>query len=129
MAKRKRKQIEPKGAAPFAHLQGVGYALALTGIFVVIASILVSITGITEEWSRWVVVGGAVAAVLAGSFYTAKQMGKTGWLNGGITGFAFVGILLLLALLLDLGLTSRSLITLALGFGLGAVGGVLGINQ
>jgi putative membrane protein (TIGR04086 family) len=110
-------------------LQGLGYALALTAVFVVIVTMLVSFTGITEAWARWIVVGGAMIAVLVGSSYTGRQIGKSGWLNGAITGTAFVVILLVLAMLLDLGLTSMSLITLAVGFGLGAVGGVLGINQ
>jgi putative membrane protein (TIGR04086 family) len=74
------------------------------------------------------VAGGAIAAV-AGSSQTGKRMGRAGWLNGGVTGLAYVVILLILAMLLDMRLTPRSLIALFAGFTLGAVGGVLGVNR
>jgi len=129
MARRKRKQSDPTGAAPFTHLRGLGYALVLTAIFVVLITFFVSVTGITEAWARWILVGGSIIAVLIGSYQVGKQMGRVGWLNGGITGAVYVGILLTLALLLDMGLTAQSLITLVVGFALGAVGGVLGVNN
>jgi putative membrane protein (TIGR04086 family) len=129
MARRKRKQDEPTGVAPFAHLRGLGYALALTGIFVLIISFIVSVTAITEAWARWMLAGGGIVAAVVGSYQVGKQMGRAGWLNGGITGAAYIAILLILALLLDLGLTAKSLITLAAGFALGAAGGILGVNN
>lgn len=129
MAKRKRKQVEPTGTAPFAHLRGLGYALAVTAIFIVLATLLVSVTSITEATARWIAVGGGMIAVIVGGFYTGRQMGKAGLINGGATGVAFVVVLLLLALLLDMSLSGRSLITSVLGIAMGAVGGVLGVNR
>jgi len=73
--------------------------------------------------------GGCVLAVFIGSYQTGKSMGRSGLVNGALTGIAYVVIMLLLALLLDLGLTAKSLITLAVGFALGAGGGIAGVNN
>lgn len=124
-----RKPAEPTGTAPFAHLRGLGFALALTAFFLIVISFFVSVTGLTEVAARWIMVAGGVIAALGGSYQTGKSMGRAGWLNGGITGLIYAVILLVLALLLDMGLSARSLITLAAGFTLGAAGGVLGVNR
>jgi len=129
VAKRRRKQVEPTGAFPFAHLRGLGYGLALTAIFVLITATLAAITALTEVAAGWVVAAGSALSVLAGSYLVGRDMGRSGWLNGGATGVVYVIIMLLLAMLLDLGLTAKSLITLAAGFALGAVGGVVGVNK
>jgi putative membrane protein (TIGR04086 family) len=110
-------------------LRGLGFALALTAFFLIVISFFVSVTGLTEIAARWIMAAGGVIAVLAGSCQTGKRMGRLGWLNGGITGLIYAVILLILAMLLDMGLTARSLITLAAGFTLGAAGGVLGVNR
>jgi putative membrane protein (TIGR04086 family) len=124
-----RKPAEPAGAAPYAHLRGLGFALALTAFFLIGISFFVAVAGLTEVAARWVMVAGGAVAVIAGSSQTGKRMGRSGWLNGGITGLAYVIILLILAMLLDMRLTPRSLIALFAGFTLGAVGGVLGVNR
>lgn len=124
-----RKPSEPTGSAPLAHLRGLGFALALTAFFLIVISFFVSVTRMTETAARWIMAAGGAISVLAGSSQTGKRMGKSGWLNGGITGLVYAVILLILAMLLDLGLTARSLITLAAGFTLGAAGGVLGVNR
>ena len=126
---RSRKPAEPTGTAPLAHLRGLGFALALTAFFLIGISFFVSVTGLTEVAARWIMAAGGAIAVLAGSSQTGKRMGRLGWLNGGITGLIYAVILLILAMLLDMGLTARSLITLAAGFTLGAAGGVLGVNR
>lgn len=129
MARRRRKQAEPTGVAPAAHLRGLGFALVLTAILLLFITLLVSITTLTENWARWIMAAGCGVAVFIGSYQTGKSMGRAGWLNGGATGLSYVVLMLLLALLLDLGLTARSLITLAVGFALGAAGGVVGVNN
>lgn len=126
---RKHKTAEPTGVAPIAHLRGIGFSLALTALSLIATSILISTTGLTETAARWIMVAAGSVAVLFGSSQTAKSIGKSGWLNGGITGLAYAVVLLILAILLDMGLTAYSLITLAGGFILGALGGVLGVNK
>ena len=129
MARRKRKQTEPTGAAPMTHLRGLGVALVVTAIFLLLISLLVSITAMTENLARWIMVVCCAIAVFIGSYMTGKSMGRAGWLNGGVTGLSYVVLMLILALLLDLGLSARSLISLVVGFALGAVGGVAGVNN
>jgi putative membrane protein (TIGR04086 family) len=124
-----RKPAEPTGKAPFAHLRGLGFSLVFTAIFLVIISILVSATSLTESGARWFMAAAGIASVLIGSSQTGKRMGRAGWLNGGLTGLAYGAIMLILALLLDLGLTANSLITLGVGFAAGAAGGVWGVNR
>jgi putative membrane protein (TIGR04086 family) len=126
---RSRKPAEPTGTAPLAHLRGLGFALALTAFFLIGISFFVSVTGLTEVAARWIMAAGGIIAVLAGGCQTGKSMGRSGWLNGGITGLAYAVALLILALLLDMRMSAGSLITLAAGFTFGAAGGVLGVNR
>jgi len=129
VARRKRKQAEPVDAAPWAHLRGLGMAMLLTAVFLVAITVLVSITPLTEAAARWLMAGCCAVALFVGSSHTGKRLGRSGWLNGAVTGLVYVALLLLLAVLLDLGLTAGSLITLAMGFAVGAAGGVAGVNR
>jgi len=129
VARRKRKQAEPTGVAPLTHLKGLAFALVLTAIFVIIATLLLSVTSLTEIWARWLVVLGGAVAILAASYRVGASMGKAGLINGGVTGLIYVLAILILALLLDMGLSARSLITLVIGFVLGGFGGVMGVNN
>lgn len=124
-----RKSTEPTGAAPFAHLRGLAFALTLTAIILIVLSFFVSVTGLTEAAARWIMVFGGILSVVFGSCQTGKSMGRSGWLNGGLTGLGYGVVLLILALLLDMGLSAYSLATLAASFTLGAAGGVLGVNR
>jgi putative membrane protein (TIGR04086 family) len=126
---RGRRPSEPTGVAPYAHLRGLGLALALTAFFLIGISFFVSVAGLTEVAARWIMVVGGAIAVVVGSSQTGKRMGRAGWLNGGITGLAYAVVLLILAILLDIGLSPHSLITLGASFILGAAGGVLGVNR
>lgn len=127
--RRKRKQKEPTGTAPMAHLRGLGLALVVTAIFLLLITLLVSVTAMTEDLARWIMVACCAIAVVIGSYSTGKSLGRVGWLNGGATGLGYVVAMLILALLLDMGLSARSLISLVVGFALGAVGGVAGVNN
>lgn len=129
MARRRKKHVEPVGTAPRAHFQGIGYALLLTAVIVILLATITTLTSISEVVAQWTAVVFAAIAVLWGSYYTCRKLGNTGWLNGGIVGAGYVLILLLLSILLDLGISMHGLVTLAVGFGLGAIGGVMGINS
>lgn len=69
-------------------------------------------------------------SVLIGGLYVAKNVDTRGWLNGGIMGLLYVLILLILSLFLvpDASLGISSFVKLALGFVIGALGGILGVN-
>lgn len=125
----RRKPAEATGTAPLAHLQGLGLALILTTFLLIGLSLVVTATSLTEGVARWFMVAGGSISIMVGSSQTGRRIGKAGWLNGGLTGLAYALVLILLALLLDLPLSSRSLITLVAGFILGAAGGVFGVNR
>ena len=123
------KTAAPSGAVPLAHLRGLGFALALTALFLIGLSLVTAITGLTEKAASWIMAPASAVAVFIGSCQTGRRVGKAGWLNGGLTGLAYAVTLIILALLFDLPLSSRCFITLAAGFIIGAAGGVLGVNR
>lgn len=71
----------------------------------------------------------ALSILLAG-IYTAKRTESRGWLNGGIVGFLYIFVIALLSYFLIPGYQIELLLLgkLALGFLVGAVGGIIGVN-
>lgn len=128
-ARRKRKQVEPPASVPLVYFKGVGLALAITVAVVLAVTIIAAATAVSERVATWLLVFGVVGAVLAGSIYTGRRLGRAGLLSGGIVGFAYSLLLTALALLLDVGVGARVLATLAASFALGAAGGIVGVNS
>lgn len=128
-ARRRRKQNLPPASVPQVHFKGVGLALAVTVGMVLMVTVIAAASAVSELTSTWLLTIGAVVSVLVGSIYVGRRLGKSGMLNGGIIGLAYALVLVVLALLLDMGISAKALLTLVAAFALGAVGGVTGVNS
>ncbi|HYG57362.1 MAG TPA: TIGR04086 family membrane protein [Symbiobacteriaceae bacterium] len=80
----------------------------------------------TEAVLRWVLHG---ASALLGGFLAARRAAGTGWLHGALAG---VALMLSIAAVMGshsaLPLLARLLVAAGVGTGVGALGGVVGVN-
>lgn len=129
MIKRKKKQPEQAASVPVVIARGVGRALLITAILLILATTLASLTTLGEGVATWLMLPGCLVAAFIGCFYVGKTMGKTGWLYGGVTGVFFGGVLLVLAILLDFQVGVKTLISLGALTAVGALGGIFGVNS
>jgi putative membrane protein (TIGR04086 family) len=115
----------------FVILRGLFLAFTLSLVILVICTLLVSYSPMPEFVVPYIVFGGALLSILLCSTYVGKRVDEKGWLRGGIAGFLYVFILVILGLFLPTGSAmSANIITkLFLGFAFGVVGGILGINS
>lgn len=68
-------------------------------------------------------------AIFSGGVYAGRIVGSKGWLNGGLLGFLYMMILLILGrILIPMELTSMLFLRLLTGVLCGGLGGVLGVN-
>jgi putative membrane protein (TIGR04086 family) len=69
-------------------------------------------------------------SLLAGGFMTGRKSGTKGWIHGGVQGLIYSAIILLLGFLaFDSSPTVHPLPFAICAFGLGALGGILGVNS
>ena len=73
----------------------------------------------------------SLASIIVGGLYTSRQVGRQGWLNGGICGVIYLFGLMLLSFILGVEVViGFDLVTrFFLAFVAGAVGGILGVNM
>lgn len=69
-------------------------------------------------------------ALLTGGFVSGKQSGKRGWIMGGIQGIIYTLLLMIIGFLaLDTSLRVNPIVFGICSFGLGALGGIVGVNM
>jgi putative membrane protein (TIGR04086 family) len=114
-----------------AVLKGIILALALSVILLFIAALVLYFTAVSEKITPYLVFGISLVAILSGSSYAGKRIGSKGWIYGGITGFVFVALMLLMGLLILDGVSAgwNWMSKLFLGFVFGAAGGMWGVNR
>ena len=115
----------------FSVVKSLIIAYAFTFVVFAIFAAIITYTGFPEKYIDTVVmVTTALALVVSGAMVSKKAKSR-GWLNGGIGGLVYMAVLSILgaifikAPVFDAG----SLIMLVLGFVLGALGGIIGINM
>ncbi|RQD77501.1 MAG: TIGR04086 family membrane protein [Candidatus Syntrophonatronum acetioxidans] len=113
-------------------LIGAGVLLALVFSLLVfaLASLILSYTAVPERILPYLSFFTSFFSIFAGALYVSRRIGYQGWLNGGLTGFFYVLIVLVLGLFLagELPLFSSFIIKVFLGFIFGAVSGIIGMN-
>ena len=112
-------------------IKGVGIALGVTFISLIIFSILLTYTDINEASIDPVIMVVTGVSILLGSFIGNIKIKKNGMLNGGLVGLIYLLILYFISSLLNwnFGLNIESIIMLVVGFVCGILGGVLGVNK
>lgn len=116
---------------PFVILRGLFLALILSLAVLLIGTILVYFSPMPEYVVPYIIFGGVLLSILLGSTYVGKKVDEKGWLRGGIVGFLYVLLLIILGLFLPTGfMVGKNILTkLFLGFAFGVVGGIMGINS
>ena len=111
--------------------KGTGMALIISVICLIIFSLILTYTNISETMIEPVTIAITSISILLGSFLGNMKIRKNGLLNGGLVGIAYLLILYLVSSLLNwnFGLNMQSIIMIAIGIVFGILGGVLGVNK
>ncbi|NLV89025.1 MAG: TIGR04086 family membrane protein [Tissierellia bacterium] len=112
-------------------LKGLVLAFIITAILILISSILLTYTNLSESKMNLLNTIVMIISITAGSAYVAVMVKEKGWINGGLLGLCYYLILLLINILflkplvVDVYLFSRLIISIVMGI----IGGIIGINM
>lgn len=114
-----------------AMIKGLITSYGLTIIILLLLSVLVTYTSITEECTTAVAVTTTIIAVFLYGFKTAVSAGSKGWLWGISSGIIYIGIMLLIGFLTIEGyaIGIKALIMVGVAVAGGGIGGILGVNR
>ncbi|MEW5784815.1 MAG: TIGR04086 family membrane protein [Bacillota bacterium] len=112
-------------------LKGIALALALSALLLFIAALVLYFTAVPEKITPYLVFGVSLTAIMSGACFAGKRIGYRGWLYGGVVGFIYVALMLVIGLFaLDNITVGWNLLSkLFLGFVFGATGGMWGVNR
>jgi len=129
-------QKSPPSNHSYASLLPVLLKSLLTGILISLLLLLLMVvawyfTPLPERYGPVMVFVISAAGIITGSYQAGKNLGYQGWLNGGLVGVGYVLVVIVLGLILGQGFSAGITIIskLFLGFVLGLVGGVWGVNS
>lgn len=74
-------------------------AYALTAIFIIFATLMITYTNLGPNFEKWIILIGTIASAALVGYDTAKQEGKQGYKWGLIGGISYLVIFVLLAVL------------------------------
>lgn len=112
-------------------LKGLVLAFIITAILILISSILLTYTNLSESKMNLLNTIVMIISITAGSAYVAVMVKEKGWINGGLLGLCYylilflINILFLKPLVVDVYLFSRLIISIVMGI----IGGIIGINM
>lgn len=110
-------------------LIGLLYAFIFMGIATVAVSLFVMLADQSEDALPGYAYGIHAAAVLVGSFAAGKRAGHKGWYYGGLIGLFYSLIVWTVGFLsMNRGIDLRTAVFVGLGFTVGAIGGIVGVN-
>lgn len=112
-------------------VKGIGISLIITVILLIIFSVLLAYTNISETVISPVIMIITAISILIGSSIVNIKIKKNGLINGGIIGGSYILTIYLISSLLNwkftLNLQSVIMIVLAIAFGI--LGGIIGVNK
>lgn len=111
-------------------LKGIAIAMGLTLIMILVLSMVLSFSNISENVMMPAVIFISAFSILIGGFLVAKRMDSKGIVYGSAVGLAYMLILYLTSSFLNFNfsLNFNAIIMIALGILGGAIGGILGVN-
>ena len=116
---------------PIKIIKGVGIALLITLISLLIFSIILTYTNIEEKTISPVIMIITAISILIGSSIENSKIKKNGLINGGIIGGIYILILYAVSSILNwkfsLNINSVIMIVAAIIFGI--LGGIIGVNR
>jgi len=103
------------------------WAIVLLGSFIL--ALIFNFTSFPTTQMPLFAHGLNAGAIWAGGFFTAKRSGKKGWYYGGLQGLVYAALIMLIGFLaFDARLMIHPLLFTTLAFGIGALGGIFGVN-
>lgn len=116
-------------AMPF--LKGVGIAFIVTLIALVIFSLVLTYTNVSESVINPVIMIITGISILIGSSIGNSKIKKNGLLNGALIGVCYFIIIYLISSLLNwkFMLDLQSIVMIAIGIFFGILGGIIGVNR
>jgi len=112
----------------FLIIKGLALALFLSLAIIIVLTAVMYWTDVSEKLVPYVIVAGSLTSLMAGSFFVGRKTTEKGWLKGGLTGLLYVVILLIFASFTGDAAWHNCFTKMFLGFSLGALGGIIGIN-
>nr|WP_217365237.1 MULTISPECIES: TIGR04086 family membrane protein [Brevibacillus] len=111
-------------------LTGLLYTTGLVLFGALLATLLLSFTSMREGSLPYFTYIINAVALLVGGFVTGKRCGGKGWYYGGLTGFSYFLLILLIGFLgFDAPMQWGTFLFLLGAFGVAALGGILGVNS
>jgi putative membrane protein (TIGR04086 family) len=109
---------------------GLVYAFLTTGVASLIFSFVLAFTAQNEDTLSFFVYFIHALSIFIGSYVCGKRTLSKGWYHGGMLGVIYGFIIILVGFLsFDYGFSLQSLIAMVAAFLLGALGGILGVNN
>lgn len=110
-------------------IAGLSYMIAIVLIGSFLTALLLQYTSLSEAKIPIFTYGVNLIGLLIGGFISGRRASERGWFYGGISGFLYGCILLLVAFLaFDAEFTSKSFVSLIGAFSSAAIGGIFGVN-
>lgn len=104
-------------------------ALLFTFILAVLVALLLQFFHLEQGILGGLLMLISYLAIFSGGIFSGRQVGEMGWLNGGVLGFTYMVILLLLGrVLLSMDFSSMVFLRLFSGILCGGLGGILGVQ-
>lgn len=112
-------------------LKGIGIAFIVTLISLVIFSLVLTYTNVSESVINPVITIVTGISILIGSSIGNSKIKKNGLLNGALIGACYFIIIYLISSLLNwkFMLDLQSIIMIAIGMFFGILGGIIGVNR
>ena len=111
-------------------LKGLGMAFVITFIFLLILSIILTYTNVSENIINPSIIIITALSILIGSSISNIKIKKNGIINGGILGGVYIILLYLFSSVfrMEFSLTIQSIIMMITGIVFGILGGIIGVN-
>ena len=111
-------------------LKGLGIAFILTFIFLLILSIVLTYSNVSEEVINPTIIIITAISILIGSAISNIKIKKNGLINGAIIGGVYIILLYLFSSIFSMqfSLTIQSVIMIITGIVFGILGGIIGVN-
>ena len=111
-------------------LKGLGIAFIITFVFLLILSIVLTYTNVSENIINPTIIIITALSILIGSSISNIKIKKNGLINGGIVGGVYIVLLYLFSSVFSMqfSLTIQSIIMIITGIVFGILGGIIGVN-
>ena len=111
-------------------VKGIGIAYLITIPLFWIFAFFLYYTDFPDKFFPSAVIITTLVSILVAGWISTSRIKSKGWLNGGIVGLLYMGILFLVSSLAyrDYSINSHVIIMFIIGVITGSIGGILGIN-